>query len=686
MVPTYNNIKKYFPEKKPHGKSSLLEQVKVFPKSSGIDDIFENQITLRDPFSYFYYLFSYANNYYIIPIHLDVFDYLVTKSDNPFAEIVLSEVPEPCFMYSHSVFFQDDNYKMNVCREYFSPLLFVEMISNVFYLAHVSNWTLSQDFDYNKNNHQILISDNLTRNEKIFIEHIKQFLTTAYSFINTHEYVFEFFKHFGETDFSFPAIGYFLGMRTGMSSNFIIDYFGIDSGVIKNAELRKSVEFRHCDDYEICMQDRKPEKYSINYSYFYTMFSYVDISISHHLLINSFPESSLENPLYDEWFKLDGVHSLIINRKANTLEFCGFTSISSVYDQNIADFGIKNVIFGEGIESIDNYVLTECRYVESVKLPNSLKLIGDDFCRESGIRKIVFPPNLREVGDNCLRESDIEEIEVISKDLKTGDNFVLECYKLHTFNMKEGKLRLGDSFLSICESLGTIVLPPMIKKIPNRFMSRSNMSSFVMPKHVEEIGDEFGLRSIHPETIELPECLESIGNVFLYRSTIRKITIPASVDKIGDLFMIKSKLHKLYFEKESLLRKIGDDFLRDSHELTKIRLGNNIASIGNNFAKDTGLTKLELPKNLYSVGDNFMANCKSLVYIRFHNLLESAIDSNFLINCPSLRYIYYRGNDNDKIPYDRILGVNSNVRFEFYNKRHPYKEARNLDTDEDKNL
>lgn len=685
---THNDIIKYEPKNELNGKSNVLAQKKFFPKSLSINDIFENHITLDRPFSYFYYIFRYTDYYYIIPIHRDIF-YSINSRNKDMSSAIIDIVilngfdgqSETCFIYSHSVFFQEDNYKVNICREYFDPILFVEIISSIFYLAHESKWVFSEDFLYNKNNYQILTNNDLSSLETLVINHINKIqVKNIASFVNTHEYAFEFFRYFDEPIFSFPILGYLLGLRKDINSNFIINYFGINSGIINNAEHRKTNDSVYHNNHELHLQNRKPKKYSISYVYFHEMFSYIDINISHHLLINSSPKSNLDIQLYDKWFKIDNVYTLVIDRTGDTLEFCGFVSIDNEYDQEIYNYNIENIIFGEGLKFIGDNVLADSDII-SIILPDSLISIGDDFCRSSNIsNRIIFPIKLEEIGDKCLARTDIKEIVIKSRKLNIGKKFAQGCYKLYSFMMEKGELEFDDLFLTKCDSLETIILPDSLEYISNDFMSESNMSNFVIPEGVKKIGNNFGLYAIHPEKITLPSNLESIGDSFLFKTKIKKITIPASVMKIGNLFMSKSSLHKVYFDKDSMLHRIGNDFLCYSRELQKVKLGNNITDIGDRFMTHTELTEIILSKKLNNLGNSFMIDSKSLEYVRFHNLLYCTIGDNFMMDCPLAKIIYFKDRDffnnqdiNDVI---RLYRIPANIELLHYDNQNTYKEVK----------
>ncbi len=155
---------------------------------------------------------------------------------------------------------------------------------------------------------------------------------------------------------------------------------------------------------------------------------------------------------------------------------------------------------------------------------------------------------------------------------------------IRTAVVGEGVTRIGNWFLSFCESLTSVTLPDGLTSVGDGFL-----------------GECRGLTSV-----TLPEGLTSVGSDFLaYCTGLTSLTLPGG------------------------LTGVGDYFLYECTGLTSLTLPDGLESVGHAFLIGCrGLTSLTLPEGLESAGDYFLSLCTGLKELTVLAATPPAVGSN----------------------------------------------------------
>ena len=155
---------------------------------------------------------------------------------------------------------------------------------------------------------------------------------------------------------------------------------------------------------------------------------------------------------------------------------------------------------------------------------------------------------------------------------------------IRTAVIGDGITRIGDWFLSFCESLTSVTLPDGLTSVGDGFL-----------------GECRGLTSV-----TLPEGLTSVGSDFLaYCTGLTSLTLPGG------------------------LTGVGDYFLYECTGLTSLTLPDGLESVGHAFLIGCrGLTSLTLPEGLESAGDYFLSLCTGLKELTVLAATPPAVGSN----------------------------------------------------------
>ena len=235
---------------------------------------------------------------------------------------------------------------------------------------------------------------------------------------------------------------------------------------------------------------------------------------------------------------------------------------------------IKTLTVGEGITSLNGLVFTNCKNLETVKLPKSFHITEDNFINCPHLKQfIVNPDNPTHAVDavGALYKKDMtvlykyvtgssatvytvaNETEVIWEyafsncaalekvvlpdSVTTIQNEAfLHCLALREINLPNSLTSLEAQAFFGCSSLQQITLPNQITEIGVRLFGQcTGLTSFTIPAHITKIGMGAFENCTALEEIELHDGITEIGNAaFSYCRSLKQIVLPERISEIAD--------------------------------------------------------------------------------------------------------------------------------------------------------
>lgn len=175
---------------------------------------------------------------------------------------------------------------------------------------------------------------------------------------------------------------------------------------------------------------------------------------------------------------------------------------------------LKAVEVPEGVEELGPYAFNGCRNLRRVKLPATLKTIGElAFGSCASLESVEIPQTVEALGKSAfLNCSALRSVKLSAALKRIGELAFRGCEYLETIEIPEGVEELGPCAFVGCRNLRRARLPSTLKKISVwAFWGCGNLQTVEIPRGVEEIGDSAfeGCESLR--SAYLPSSLKHIG-------------------------------------------------------------------------------------------------------------------------------------------------------------------------------
>lgn len=264
------------------------------------------------------------------------------------------------------------------------------------------------------------------------------------------------------------------------------------------------------------------------------------------------------------------------------------------YEGTSPEVTIPSTYRNKPVTAIGAFAFYQADFLESITLPETIKVIGDcafKYC--DNLKNINLPEGFLKIGGNAFQNCASLETIVLPESLTyIGGSAFLYCTKLKTITLPENLTTLGADAFANCTSLESIVIPEKVTSLEKGlFFGCENLKNVTLPKNLTNIEDLAFYGCTDLETIALPEKLTKIGPYAFYKcANLESIDIPEGVTSI--------ERYAFY----------GCEGLR------KVNLPDGLASIGNQAFYDCkSLKSIFLPESVLTIGDHAFTYCDDLV-------------------------------------------------------------------------
>ena len=285
--------------------------------------------------------------------------------------------------------------------------------------------------------------------------------------------------------------------------------------------------------------------------------------------------------------------------------------------------------------------------LKSVKLPKTLKIIGDYAFRNcSSLKSITIPDSVTSIGDYAFAYcTSLTNVTIPDSVTEIGGDAFYGCTSLSAFY---GKFASPDNRCLIVDGKLVAFAP-------------AGLTSYTIPDSVTEIGECAFENCKGLTSVTIPDSVTEIGDhVFWGCSSLTSITIPDNVTSIGlGAFAYCTSLTNVTISDS--VTEIGEGTFENCSGLTSVTIGNRVTTIGNGaFIYCSSLTSVTIPNSVTSIGYAAFSKCSGLTSVTIGNRVTT-IGFHAFMNCSRLTNIYSKAQTPPSLGYDVFFNVSATL-------------------------
>lgn len=257
------------------------------------------------------------------------------------------------------------------------------------------------------------------------------------------------------------------------------------------------------------------------------------------------------------------------------------------------------------VKRIGNYAFANNR-IEVINMPASLQIIGEYAFANNFFYHIEIPNTVKSVASTAFTDNPVESYNIPSK-LLTPKKQAGDLY--YTTFSRNGKKEVRITGYNIKTTKTSLVVPDKIAGLPV-----TEVNHYAFSTYESVLGAEHQLlKDGTLKRVELPNSVRFIGNYAFKGQHLESITLPKSLTKIGDYAFQGNALNELRIPIS--VTSAGKAAFADN-KLTNVIIGSGLKNISEGLFKNNQIATLELRSGVKTIGKAaFMNNALPLLYL-----------------------------------------------------------------------
>lgn len=294
---------------------------------------------------------------------------------------------------------------------------------------------------------------------------------------------------------------------------------------------------------------------------------------------------------------------------------------------------LESVKLPNGVKVIERDAFCFCYSLTSIEFPNDLELIAEEaFFACDSLTSLEFPPNLKSIESNAFFKCQSLKSVAFPKNLRIIDDEAFRsCESLTSLNLPDELEFIGKSAFENCKALMTVATSKKLKIVGAfAFQNCASLTTFTISDDLEIIEQgafnacsqlaEFNVSSNSRRFKLVDGVLFTKGGkkLIAYFENLRPLdqrnvyVVPDGVETIqGGAFCECAALTSVVFPKG--LKTIGEDAFCGCAALTSVAFPKSLKTIGEGaFCGCAALTSIAFPVGVKTVGQYAFTGCSRL--------------------------------------------------------------------------
>ena len=315
------------------------------------------------------------------------------------------------------------------------------------------------------------------------------------------------------------------------------------------------------------------------------------------------------------------------------LEYAGISIVS--------DGGVDKVVFRrapskavklvipDGVTEIESGAFAQCKDLESVVFPNSIRLIPPhafSYERHQKLKSVVIPAHAS-IGSRAFYSLPSLESVTLNRDGKAAEP------------LPDADASIGDDAFGWCRKLKQFEFPAGIRSIGKMAFINCDMESVELPDGVETIGEQAFCQCAALKTLRLPDSVKTIGKwAFCNCISLADLKLPSGPVDFGS-GTFESCFDLKHFKIPPISSAMLPDVLHNCRGLETVELPSGITVIDERaFESCHELKAVTIPEGVETIKFRAFAGCHKLERVILPASLKT-LESSAFGWCPALKEI-----------------------------------------------
>ena len=270
------------------------------------------------------------------------------------------------------------------------------------------------------------------------------------------------------------------------------------------------------------------------------------------------------------------------------------SSVKIIGDSAFASNGLTSVTLSEGLESIGKDAF-KSNNLTSLNLPKSLNSIGCAAFRGNNLTSVNIQNGVTSIGESAFARNQLTSV-TIPNSVRSLSGFS-ENPNLTNVIIPDGVTSIGSSAFGNT-NLKSVTIPDSVTRIESSAFLSANLSSVTIPSSVTHIGDAAFAKN-QLTSVAIPSSVTHVGGSAFAVNQLTSVTIPSSVTHIGISAFMTNKLKSVAIPNS--VTHIGNLAFAEN-QLTSVTIPSSVTHIGNFAFKENKLISVTIPKSVKNVG------------------------------------------------------------------------------------